>query len=65
MFLLYLLFMVLAVAVFAVGRGRPRWVRLTAALIAFVVPSLATISWIAHVGDTAPADAITVQRAPK
>jgi len=61
----YFLFAVLAIGVFIVGRHWRRWLRLSTALVTFLVPSLAVTILLLQVGDSALPGATTVQSAAK
>jgi hypothetical protein len=65
MLLSYLIFLVLAIVVFLLGRRWPFWARSIVALMVFLVPSAVATVWVAKVGDSAPPGAITIQEAPK
>ena len=60
MLLSYVLFALLAVALFVIGRRWRRWVRVTAALLVFLVPSTVVTTFVWSVGDRAPPDSAIV-----
>ena len=64
MLLIYLVSFLLAVAVALIGRRWRRWVRVTVALLVFILPSVGATLLMAKVGDRAAPGGITIPEAP-